>query len=254
MLDVYDSIISLGGFCGAASQLRARGLRPVSLPLDWVFMLDSGSVRWLASAFRNDFADFFRRENLMPLERDGVGGLAPYKYRDAASGFGFIHHFWKPVEEGYDEVAATMSRRLKRMLACFAPGKSVLLILATPFAFDPALAVDLLAAVRARYPETQVDLHVMQFSVRFDDPCVESMRWPDDLPFTGARYARRHGDYDLSRTSAEWAFLDRIAIRGLRSPKVGFWTKISLKLWKRFSKRLRNAGFGVLGVRFRHMR
>jgi len=250
----YDAIISLGGFCGAASQLRARGLRTASYPFDWTFMDGPQTISWLIDAFKTDFADYFKKENLVPLIRDGVGGLAPYQYRDTVSGYCFIHHFWKPLEEGYDGVAATTFKRLKRMLACFVSGKSVLLILATPFPFDPALAHDLLVAIRARYPETAIDMHVMQFNTVFDDPLVESMRWPDALPFTGARYARKHGAYDLSRTSAEWAFLDGLSFVDAKPPKAGFWTKISLKLWKRFPKRLRNAGFGVLGVRFKHAR
>lgn len=250
----YDHIISLGGFCGAAAQLRARGLRPCSYPLDWVFMDGPQAIEWLATAFATGFSGFALRENLVQIKRDGVGGLAPYKYRDTESGFCFIHHFWKPIEDsaGYEAFADTMNRRIRRMMSCLSSGKSVLMILATPFAFDVRLAEQMLTAVSKTFPETEIDLHVMQFGAEFDSPLVESERWPDGSPFTGGRYRRASGIYDLSRTSAEWAFLDGIALNGQAFPKPRGLAKLCMKLWKRFSKRLRNEGYGVLGVRFSH--
>lgn len=250
----YDSIISLGGFCGAASQLRARGLRPCSYPLDWVYMEGAQSVEWLVSAFATGFSDFARRENLVPLEREGVGGLAPFKYKDVKSGYCFIHHFWEPIEDdaGYEMFVNTLNRRIKRMMSCFSPGKSVLMVLATPFSFDGSIAEKLLFAVRKMFPETEIDLHVMQFRAMFDSPYVESERWPDGSPFSGGRYRRASGVYDHRHTSAEWAFLDGIALKGRTIPKPHGFTKLVMKLWKRFSKRLRNEGYGVLGVRFNH--
>lgn len=254
MKSEYDSIISLGGFCGAASQLRARGLRPCSYPLDWVFMDSPESIEWLATAFANDFADFAMRDNLAPIERDGVGGLAPFKYKDLASGYCFIHHFWRSIDDGdgYAEFSRTMHRRIRRMLSCFSPGKSVLLILATIFPFERTLAERLLCSIREIFPAVEIDMHVMQFNVVFDSPQVESERWPDGAPFTGGRYRRANGDYDLSRTSAEWSFLDGISLRGCKVHKPHGLSKLYMKLWKWLSKRLRNDGYGVLGVRFRH--
>lgn len=250
----YDSILSLGGFCGAASQFRARGLRPCSYPLDWVYMEGVQSVEWLVSAFATGFSGFARRENLVPLEREGVGGLAPFKYKDVKSGYCFIHHFWKPIEDdvGYETFVNTLNRRIKRMMSCFSPGKSVLMVLATPFSFDGSIAERLLFAVRRMFPETEIDLHVMQFNAVFDSPSIESERWPDGSPFSGGRYRRAHGVYDFNRMSAEWAFLDGIALKEHIIPKPRGFTKLCMKLWKRFSKRLRNEGYGVLGVRFNH--
>ena len=63
----YDAIVSLGGFCGASIQLRARGLRPYSLPFDWLFMEDEQSIKWLTSEVGNDFRSFCLRENLVAL-------------------------------------------------------------------------------------------------------------------------------------------------------------------------------------------
>lgn len=250
----YDSIISLGGFCGAASQLRARGLRTCSYPLDWVFMDGPESIEWLAGAFADGFAKFALRENLVPIERDGVGGLAPFKYKDQASGYCFIHHFWRSIDDGdgFDQFSRTMRRRIKRMLSCFSPGKSVLLILATIFPFEQVLAERLLCSVREAFPEVEIDMHVMQFNAVFDSPQVESERWPCDAPFTGGRYRRANGAYDLSRTSAEWSFLDGLSIRGYEVPKPHGLSRLYMKLWKRLSKKLRNGGYGVLGIRFRH--
>lgn len=126
------------------------------------------------------------------------------------------------------------------------------MLLARKVRADGSIAKNLLFAVRKMFPETEIDLHVMQFRAMFDSPYVESERWPDGSPFSGGRYRRVSGVYDLSRTSAEWAFLDGIALKGRTIPKPHGFTKLVMKLWKRFSKRLRNEGYGVLGVRFNH--
>lgn len=245
----YDYILPLGGFCGVAAQLQSRGLRTAAFPFDWTLMTEPRSITWLTQAFARGFDDFFLRGNLVPMGAGEAVGLAPYRYRDTVSGFSFIHHFHKPVEEGYDDVARTMKRRLERFLACFAPGKSVLMILATPFAFDPGLARDLLAVVRARYRETSVDLHVIQFGVDFADALVDARRFDASLPFTGAQYRRIHGLYDLRRTSYEWSFLDEFDVPS-PAPRRAFRNKFLYKLWKKLSSHLRMTGCAVLGISF----
>lgn len=62
----YDLICSLGGNCAAAHNLQYKGLRPFSLPFDWVYMLNEEPLYKLADCFKDDFSRFFLQENLKP--------------------------------------------------------------------------------------------------------------------------------------------------------------------------------------------
>ncbi len=76
-IEKFDAIISLGGFCGAAAQLRARGLRPFSLPFDWLVMDSPQTIVYLTKAFERGFDDFCLKENLTVLPWQGGGGGGP---------------------------------------------------------------------------------------------------------------------------------------------------------------------------------
>jgi hypothetical protein len=253
MLKSYDVIISLGGNCGAASQLRMRGLRPVSLPFDWTYMDSSETIEWLPRGFSSRFSDFCLKDNLVPIEQEGVSGLAPYKYRDIVSGYNFIHHFWESAETdaGYQATYNVLRRRTDRMLNLISQSSSVLFILATNFTYDPNIAVRFLEDVRHIYPDKKIDMHVLQHCATFSSSCILAEKWSDDMPFTGGRYARRMYTYDLSRTDTEWEFLDTITLTNSKRAEKSIIDRILFKIWKRLSKRFRNNGYGCIGIRFR---
>ena len=253
MRKTYDAIISLGGNCGAASQLRMRGLRPYSLPFDWTYMTDPQTIDWLCRSLEGGFSDFCLRENLEPIVHE-ASGLAPFKYRDRVSGYSFIHHFWTPAdtEANYQKTYSIFRKRVKRLLDVLDRSASVLLILATNFEYDPASAVRLLETFRRRYPDKTIDLRVMQHNARFDNPLVLAERWPADLPFDGGRYARRIFTYDFSRTDTEWDFLDQLTLSSAPEKKrFKGWDRFKYKIWKRFSKYFRNNGYACSALRFR---
>lgn len=229
----------------------ARGFRHCSMPFYWLFMPDETTVKWLPGAFADDFREFLHKENLVDLPRDGIGGLAPYQYRDARSGYGFIHHFYKPSDQGgYEQVATTMARRLKRFLSIFKPGAEILLILATPFPFDLTIADKIMDSIRTKYPETQVDLHVIQFGVKFDDPEILGKYFDRGCGVFGELYARHGNTYDLHRTSYAWSFLDVVSLKGREVGKPKGLAKIRFKLWKNLSTWLMSHGYGCSGLRF----
>jgi hypothetical protein len=251
MKSEYDAIVSLGGFCAPAQQLRARGLRNVAMPFDWLYMVDESTVKWLVGAFANDFKDFCLKENLEVLTRNGTAGIAPFMYRDKASGYGFIHHFYKSLEDGgYEEFWPTMNRRMKRFLSLFRPGGSILLILATPFSFDLADADKLLSTIRGRHPDVHVDLYVMQFAVPFSENLVIAKRIDEGHSFEGILLARRQSTYDLHRTSYEWSFMDGLTIKGRQVKKPVGLTRMRMKLWKHLSLWLRDHNYGCVGIRY----
>lgn len=251
-METFDAIVSLGGFCGAAMQLRARGLRPYALPFDWTVMDGPETIRYLTRAFKDGFDDFLLEDNLVDLVWHGEAGVTKYKYRDRVSGYGVIHHFHKSLADGgWAPVHAVMTRRIGRLLRLFENGGRILLILATPFEYDPVLAEDLLYALREKYPQTAFELQVMQYGATFADPEVLAAKWPASRPFFGGgRYARKTCVYDLSRTSHEWSFLDDLSLSSEGAEMRGA-VRLVYKLWKSLSKYLMKKGYGCIGIRFR---
>ena len=75
MRDKYDLIVSLGGNCSAAHNLRFRGLRPVSLPFDCVYLVDEQPIRFSIKESGDGFPNLLKRENLVEV-RPGERGYA----------------------------------------------------------------------------------------------------------------------------------------------------------------------------------
>ncbi len=247
-IEKFDAIISLGGFCGAAAQLRARGLRPFSLPFDWLVMDSPQTIVYLTKAFERGFDDFCLKENLTVLPWQG-GGTTQYKYRDQVSGYGFIHHFHHSLEAGgWEETYPVLMKRIRRLFSLFQPNKRILLILATPFEFDFQLAADLLEVVRRRYPQTEFQMSILQFSASLPKGVLGQEI--SDARFHGvARYARLTGAYDFNRPSSEWSFLDRVQLTESSKKQKGI-SKVIYKVWKSSSKYLLTKGYRCWGVRF----
>ena len=250
---MYDLFVSLGGNCGAASQLKMRGLRACALPFDWLAMATPGVVDYLAEGFSDGFKNFCRKDNLRPFAGAAVEvGCTKFCYEDTYTGYRFIHHFRRPITEAgvYEDVRGMFERRICRLLKRLHAGERVLFVLATPFAFDPARAVSLLAHLRSLFPKSTIDMACLQFGVTFDNPLTTSERWPADLPFVaGGRYAHALDEYAFERTGKEWTFLDEaepsVPVRRPRG-----WDKQLYKLWKKLSKRLLERGYACKGMTF----
>lgn len=250
METVYDSIISLGGFCGAAVQLRARGLRKFSLPLDWLFMDDPKTIDYLIKAFSSDFSDFMLKENLVPIVY-GPQAKAAFQYKDTLSGYNFVHHFHKDIKDGgYEEVKAIMDRRFKRFFSLFAPNKKVLLLLSLQIHVEAKALEKLLNTIRAAYPQTKIDLYVIELNAAFEKDTIVAENFPKDLSFTGTRYKRGISEYDNSITSYEWSFLDFIHLTKGEVDRPRGVDKWIYKIWKSMGKYLRDKGYRCFGARF----
>lgn len=253
MRNVYDAIVSLGGNCAAASQLRIRGLRPYALPFDWTYMDGPETITWLARGFRNGFSDFCLQKNLIPIVREDFSGIAPFRYKDCVSGYNFIHHFWKDAktEEGYKSAYNVLRRRVDRLLEVVKRSRSLLFVLGTDFEYDPLLASDFLETLRKDYSDKIIDMHVIQCQVIFINPLAIAEKWPSDMPFAGGRYAESMSSYDYSKTDSKWGFLDSLMLaNGNVSKKIGRFDGIKYRIWKHLSKSLRDNGCACLGCRF----
>ena len=207
-----DAIVSLGGNCSVAHNLRARSLRPFSLPFDWLLMDDCRPVEYLARGFRDGFSDFCLRINLDELKGDERGQERPghLQLRDRVSGWKFIHHFMETpdFEVEYNRVYGVLRRRLDRLESMFAGGGRYLLILAPTFRVPQNCLHDLDEVLRSRFPATQFTFMIMSFAE--PESIVET-----DGNVIYARISREQNIYDFSRTNFEWSFMDHLALRNV---------------------------------------
>ena len=112
----YDLILSLGGSCAVANQLKVRGLRPYSLPFDWVFCVSPDALARLADCFRDDFAHWLLPDNLVEVDAcDRNANAAKHQYRDSFTGYRFIHDFMEPKEVCAEAVRTKYMRRIDRL-------------------------------------------------------------------------------------------------------------------------------------------
>ncbi len=111
----YDLVLSLGGSCAEANQLKVRGLRMISLPFDWLFTKEAATLERLAECFCDDFTNWLKLENLVEIDPDERNpNAAKYQYKDLYTGYRFIHDFLRPKEECFDSVRDKYMRRIAR--------------------------------------------------------------------------------------------------------------------------------------------
>ena len=252
----YDFVASLGGNCSVASQLKHRGKRPFSLPLDWTLMCDDRPVRWLPEGLRTRFAGFCQRENLEEYEPPIMEkGLKTYHYFDRGTGFRFIHHFHESVanEQAYRKVKDVMDRRIDRFYQRAASSARALFVLETAFPYDIQLAHAIYGALCEVFPGAgkEIDLLVMQFR---SDVCRESVY--EDGHLLVAQHERPVNIvYDNQFTAPEWMWMDALRITGLPLPeerrKRSLIVKWKYKLWATLGKSLEADGAGCANMRFR---
>ena len=254
MKKAYDMIASLGGNCSAAMQLRNRGLRYESYPLDWVYMESEKSIRWLCKAFENGFTDFALRENMEEIPKELHSGVAKYSFRDTNTGFCFIHHFNDRIDidqAAYDRDIAVIRKRIERFLCRIESSKDIFFILTVRFAFDPKTVMDLKATLERLYPGKNFDIHVKEFNAKLSSPLAIAEKWPEEYHFAGGeRYCYDSYPYSFEYASKEWEFLDDLEIKGWTVAKPKGWAKVIYKIWKKSSKWLNECGYRVVGIRF----
>lgn len=242
----YDLIISLGANCSSSANLRRRGLRRCSFPLDWLYIVDDRPLVWLAEHLKDGLRDFCLRENLVRITpQDAEWSAADsrkFKYIDTESGYRFVHLFRRPVEESgeYDRVIPVFRKRIARMLELIGRSHTVLLLLATgkPIRDDVLLMVK--SAFEARYPGVRFDLRFL----KFEDALFNEVRCSERSPASGilvTEFPRAINEYDFSQTNFEWSFLDdirltaRVVRPGVRE-KLEAWARDAV----RWIRRLRN--------------
>jgi hypothetical protein len=241
----YDLIVSLGGNCSAASQIKFRGLRTCSLALDWVAMFGEKPLLYLPDGLRTRFRDFCKYENMQEFDEPRMEhGRLTYKFKDTATGFHFWHHFFAPLadREAFDRARLVLDRRLKRFYDKVAGSKNVLFVLSTPFSYDPHLAEGVVSALRDVFPDTTSELVLIQFAA----PSHELVDLCDGALHAETFTRAINVVYDNSLTSTEWAWMDGLSLSGSARPPSNFLrrciTRWKYKLWKKLGKSLLKDG------------
>ncbi|MBP5296759.1 MAG: hypothetical protein J6Y94_05455, partial [Bacteriovoracaceae bacterium] len=125
----FDLVVSLGEDCACSSYLRRCKLQNFSYPFDWLM---SAPCKSRLDLILNNFADFFNKEDLSPLEKPKTG-IVDEKcdyYADKRYGFHFLHDFriGEPFDSEYLRVKARFERRIKRMYEQIAAAKNILFV------------------------------------------------------------------------------------------------------------------------------
>ena len=250
----YDLIVSLGGNCSVAFQLRHRGKRPFSLPFDWALMSDDLPIRYLSQAFKTQFDNFLQYEKVEEFESPANEfGRMTLRVRDAVSGYKFIHHFFgrQLNREIFEKGRAIIRKRIDRLYEKLVKSKRVLFVLLTAFTFDDILVKELRNGIVEAFPGMEVELRVMQFGAALPFVKIE-----DDGLLRIYGHARSFSSvYDCQLTATEWRWMDRLRVKSLPMPeerrKQSIWIKWKFKIWKHLGKSLELDGAGCANMRFR---
>ena len=216
----YDLVVSLGGNCSAASNLKYRKMRHFSLPFDWVYMKDSRPLVYLCEGFKDNFKNLALYQN---LHREQANVSHKIIYSDSYSGYFFPNHFSCDINEKvYEEFNARLRRRADRLISKLRTGKKVLFILTLDFEVDNNILFELYDSLSSEF-DADIDFEVMIFG----------MNNSDNVKYKGMNIrniTRMMNDYDFYKTNFEWAFLDNIEIANdtseIKTKTYSGWTKL----------------------------
>lgn len=231
----YDLIVSLGGNCMVAGNLRYRNIRPFSLPFDWVFMDDEKPLKYLVEGFKNRFINLLLKENLVKVASNEAHKII---YKDLYTGYYFPNHFKEEslTDQEYLKVYNKLHLRINRMLNAIDKSKTILFILAKDLAFKEEDILTLYKTLVEIYPIKNFYFRIMQFSAEINEEKLLNNN------ILICKYSREQNLYDFTKTNYEWAFLDDIKISNLFiNKKISLLKKLFIILCpiKEFRRELR---------------
>lgn len=202
-----DFIISLGGNCSAASQLKQRHLRTEAMPFDYFFLRNEDEIKTFITALQNDFKGCFEKENFVELTGDLRGTSDLYQYKDTISGFNIIHMFKKPIENNkeYRRVKNIINRRLKRFNTICKNYQEICFIMSVNYEVSDDTIL-LLKETLIKKSGNKIKLIFVVFNAT------------ENTSFTSEnldiiKYSRSNNIYDYEKTNYEWHFLDNYKVR-----------------------------------------
>ena len=198
----WDNVISLGGTCQVAFQLKRLELRKESMPFDWVFLTEPEDI---IRAVESDFDGWLTLENLVE-ECESQSECR----RITDTKFNAIHqHIFpkdKTYEEAYPEVKDIVTRRLNRVLSLKGQDKDILFV-RLKISVDDARRLG--AIIREKYGPNAYLLvvnHIKEMRIRqvvCDIPNVLIYEIFDENENTGQRWQGYDAHWDVLLCDAE---------------------------------------------------
>lgn len=208
----FDTIVSLGGSCATAKQLKFKKLRKCSYPFDWLFHNNNEALCYLIKAFETDFSDWMKRDKLIPLKYEERGDSPLNQYHDLNTGFNTIHDFHKPVEddEEYNAVITKYKRRISRLLDHISKSKHTLLILDARYPVCINCLADLKKVIESKYPNDVVQVLLFQFNA--SENAYYENEW-----LAIRKMTRNHSNLEYNGEPCEWDILKEITLTSCNS-------------------------------------
>ena len=159
-------------------------------------------------------------------------------YKDQYSGFYFVNHFHKTLQDGgYEDFRKSFENRLLRLVEYIEKSQNILFVLATAFEFDIKAVLELQSVLTQKYPAKSIDFHIMMFNSTND----ETINKNPSLVIN--KFKRKHNVYDFIKTNFEWHFLDNVKNSKLLpfGNKLSAFERLFIKIcpFKKFRKELR---------------
>ena len=200
----FDLVVSLGGNCAAAHQLRYKGLRTAAYPFDWTYFTSDAAVYQLATGFKQGFKNYAQLKNFkeLPINPSHPDRI---QYEDTYGKIIWANHFDYNTDKNtnYKEVKKKLDRRFKRLINNVNQSNKILFVFSTSFEIAPDAFLYLHDALHTMYPDKLFKINVLSFDAHnnyvFNDGNVEI-----------CYYKRSMNDADYSTTNPEWQFLDKI--------------------------------------------
>jgi len=196
-----DYVVSLGGNCALAKQAHIRELRPCSFPFDYFWLRDENDLKKMIKELKADFANSFKKENLIELTGDKRGTSKLYQYQDTVSGYNIIHLFKKPADEYYEEAYSTITRRLNRLKALQYKNKKLCFALTINFYTSRKNLREIAEILLEKYGQN-IDIYFILWNSGFDREIKEG-----NINYIYS--AGGFNDYDFNNTNYIWHFLDK---------------------------------------------
>lgn len=200
----FDLVVSLGGNCAAAHQLKYKNFRTKSYPFDWTYFTSDEAVYKLITGFKENFKNYALKKNFKELP---VNPSHPdrIQYKDNYGEIIWANHFSynKNKNSDYEQVKEKLDRRFKRLVDSIKEAKRILFIFSVSFKISPDAFLKLIDTLYTIYPDKHFEIKVLSF-----DASKNSVFKNKDVEIF--YYRRLINNQDFDTTNKEWDFLNHI--------------------------------------------
>jgi len=206
--ETYDLVVSLGGNCAAAHNLRYKNLRTAAYPFDWTYFNSDEAVYKLVDGFKDSFNNYALKENFkeLPINPEHPDRI---QYEDTYGKIVWANYFryCENNDEDYAAVKEKLDRRFKRLIDEINKSNKILFIFSTSFQIKPDAFCYLSSCLNEIYPDKDIHIRILSFNCEKD--CIY-----ENQNVKLYCYQRKISFQDFSTTDKEWDFLDSIKLSG----------------------------------------